>query len=73
MHDPIQRLRETLPPQFARTEVRRLTGGLIAPQTLANATAKGEDPPHFKFNGRVGYEREAFCDWLAGRQKRAQG
>lgn len=67
--DPIDALRATLPGAFPRREVHKLTGGIVAAQTIANAQARGEGPPAFKLNGKSCLERESFLEWLASRQR----
>jgi len=61
----IHELEKTLPPIFARKEVGKLTGGLVAPHTLANADAKGAGPAGRMWIGRhTAYSREDFLAWL---------
>ncbi len=61
----IAELEKSLPPVFARKEVGRLTGGLVAPHTLANADAKGEGPAGRILIGRhTAYNRDDFLAWL---------
>jgi hypothetical protein len=53
------------PRVIARTEVGRITGGLISPKTLANLDSKGEGPPELiRVGRRVGYPSESFLGWL---------
>ena len=66
----ISELEKSLPPVFARKEVGRLTGGLVAPHTLANADAKGEGPAGRLLIGRhTAYNRGDFLTWLKARIK----
>lgn len=66
----INDLEKSLPPVFARKEVGRLTGGLVAPHTLANADAKGSGPAGRILIGRhTAYNREFFLAWLRERIK----
>ena len=68
----INDLEKSLPPAFARKEVGRLTGGLVAPHTLANADAKGTGPAGRILIGRhTAYSREDFLAWLRLRIKPA--
>lgn len=65
-------LEKSLPPVFARKEIGRLTGGLVAPHTLANADAKGNGPTGRILIGRhTAYNRGDFMVWLRGRIKPA--
>ncbi|MBZ2173426.1 hypothetical protein [Nitratidesulfovibrio sp. SRB-5] len=62
----LNNLAKSLPDIFARTEVGKLTGGLIAPRTLANLDCLGKGPNgKVKFMRKVGYEKTAFLDWFA--------
>lgn len=66
----IYELEKSLPPVFARKEVGRLTGGLVAPHTLANADAQGIGPAGRMWIGRhMAYNREDFLAWLRARIK----
>ena len=66
----IDGLEKSLPPVFARKEVGRLTGGLVAPHTLANAAAKGNGPAGRILIGRhSANNREEFLAWLRARIK----
>jgi len=66
----INDLEKSLPPVFARKEIGRLTGGLVAPHTLANADAKGTGPTGRILVGRhTAYNREDFLAWLRARIK----
>ncbi|BDQ34730.1 hypothetical protein [Pseudodesulfovibrio portus] len=63
----LSQLVDELPPLIARTEVGRLTGGLISPRTMANLDSKKLGPSKLKFGRKVAYEREAFINFLAER------
>jgi len=66
--DFFEKLKAELPPIFARKEVSRLTGGLVAPGTMANADSLGLGPSKRMRTGRhVVYERDSFVAWLRGR------
>ena len=63
--NPLDTLTASLPPVFARTEVGRLTGGIVAPGTMANHDSRGTGPEGVFFvNRRACYRREAFVEWL---------
>jgi hypothetical protein len=65
-HIVLEKMAEMLPPVFARTEVGRLTGGLISPRTLANLDCLGKGPGgRVKFKKKVAYEKGAFLAWFA--------
>ena len=62
----IQRLRNELPPIFARSEVTRLTGGAVHHRTCANRDCDGTGVKgRYKVGKKVIYDRESFLDWLA--------
>lgn len=68
LSSPLSSLRSSLPPIIPRTRVGELTGGAIAPQTLANLDSQGRGPAGaFLLGRKLCYEREAFLDWLEGR------
>lgn len=69
LDDLRSQLLETCPPLIARSEVGRITGGLINPRTLANLDSQGQGPKGKVAMGkiRVGYLREPFIDWFCGR------
>ena len=70
MNDDLKKLSEKLPPVFARTEIRKLLGGIISPGYLANLDSAGLGPPRVRIGPRkVGYHREPFIEWLAARSK----
>lgn len=57
----------------ARSEVHRLTGGLIKPQSAANLDSRGEGcPRRIKINGKVAYPVIDFLEWLKARGKGSQ-
>jgi len=65
---PLATLRASLPPIIPRTRVGELTGGAIAPQTLANLDSQGRGPAGaFLLGRKLCYEREAFMTWLEAR------
>lgn len=69
----IETLRESLPPIFARSEVGRLTGGIIQPGTMRNRDSRGDGiVGRFVVGRKVCYSREAFLTWLAARIKPTQ-
>lgn len=67
MKNGFEDLRDSLPAIIARTEVGRLTGGLINPRSLANLDAEGSGPVRFKLGRKVAYLREDFIAWLRSR------
>lgn len=68
MSNPILiELAKELPPLIARTEVGRLTGGLISPRTMANLDSKRLGPRRLRLGRRVAYTRAAFIEFLADR------
>jgi hypothetical protein len=67
-------LRE-LPPIFPRTDVGRLTGGMINAGTLTNAERIGGGPPaaaRVRYGRRIGYIREPFVDWFISTLKEVE-
>ena len=65
-----RQLMETCPPIIARSEVGKITGGLLNPRTLANLDSLGQGPKSAKVamgKIRVGYLREPFIDWFCER------
>jgi len=71
MRTVIEDLVAALPPTFARSEVPKLTGGMIASGTLANLDSKdgkekaGNLRGLFYFRRRACYRRDAFLTWFA--------
>ena len=64
----IQQLAEELPPIIVRSHVSKLTGGLVAPKTLANADSTGNGPTEREIvANKVVYSRQSFIDWLTER------
>lgn len=56
---------ELLPPVIARKEVRRVLGGIVAPQTLANADKAGNGPRFRLIIGReVAYRTPFLLEYL---------
>jgi hypothetical protein len=63
-------LEKELPPIIARRKVGVLSGGSIAPHTLANADAMGTGPMGKVMIGRnAAYTRDSFLVWLEQRMK----
>jgi hypothetical protein len=60
-------------PIIARSEVRRLTGGLLSAGYLANLDQQGAGPPGFMVGGRRAYRTEDFCRWFLSRCSAARG
>ena len=72
----IETLRASLPPIFPRTEVGRLTGGIIQPGTMRNRDSRGDGiglEGRFLVGRKICYSREAFLNWLEARIKAPQG
>ncbi len=64
----VLKLSDSFPAIISRRDVGRFTGGLIAPRTMANLDSLGQGPrQRLRLGRNVGYTREAFLDWLAGR------
>lgn len=63
----IEKLRDELPPIWARSETDCLTGGVIKARTLANLMSAGKGPSGtFRIGRRrVALERDSFLDWLS--------
>lgn len=65
---PLSGLRTSLPPIIPRIRVGELTGGAIAPQTLANLDSQGRGPAGaFLLGRKLCYPREEFLSWLEAR------
>lgn len=60
----IEKLRETLPLAFGRTEIERLLPGVISSKTLANYSSMGNGPNSYRLGRKVIYEKEDFLNWL---------
>lgn len=74
MHtDIFTELERTLPPIIARTEVPRLTGGLISAGRMANLDSEGKGPRKIKVGRKVGYTRADFIAWVRSRAGQEQG
>lgn len=66
--DAYAELEKTLPPILSRTEVPKLTGGLISAGRLANLDCLGLGPnPSIRCGRKIGYTREVFISWLRSR------
>jgi hypothetical protein len=65
--DIIAELERTFPPILARTEVPRLTGGLISAGRLANLDSLGQGPRKITLGRKVGYTRADFIAWMRSR------
>ena len=61
----IDDLEAELPPIIPRTNVGKLTGGLVASKTLSNADAAGLGPKEKEvIYSKVVYSRRSFIDFL---------
>lgn len=63
----IDRLRSELPPVFTRRTASKMTGGYLAPGTLANLDSKDEGPGGVLVGKSTLYERESFLEWFQRR------
>ena len=62
---PLAWLREELPPIIARKDVRRILGGILAPNTLCNDDRRGRGPARrIEVNGGVAYPRDYLLEYL---------
>jgi hypothetical protein len=53
-----------------RGEIRRFTGGLISPKSLANLDSRGEGPAGaFRFGSKVAYPVAEVVSWLEMRAR----
>jgi hypothetical protein len=67
----IETLRASLPPIFARSEIGKLTGGIIQPGTMRNRDSRGDGIENrFQVGRKVCYSREDFLQWLSARVTR---
>lgn len=58
-------------PYVARDQVKKFTGGIINPRTLANLDSKGEGPrDRVRVGRKIAYPVDKFIQWLEGRAKR---
>ena len=65
-----EKLYDSLPPVFGRTEVESLIPGLISSKSLANLDCVGQGPNgSFRHGRKVCYERDSFITWLISRIK----
>ena len=60
-------LEKSLPAILSRTEVPKLTGGLISAGRLANLDCLGQGPKSIRCGRKIGYTRESFICWLRSR------
>ncbi len=67
MNDAYADLEKTLPPILSRTEVPKLTGGLISAGRLANLDCEGKGPRSIRLGRKVGYTRADFIAWMRSR------
>lgn len=64
----LSEIEKMLPAVFARKELGRLTGNLVAPGTVANAMSRGDGPEGvFRIGKNTGLQRSDFLKWLAKR------
>lgn len=67
MQDAFSDLESSLPALIARSEVARLTGGVVNPRTLANLDSEGRGPQRVRIGKKVAYPRGPFVAWLRAR------
>ena len=65
--DAYTELEKTLPPILSRTEVPKLTGGLVSAGRLANLDSLGQGPRKITLGRKVGYTRADFIAWMRSR------
>ena len=65
--DAYAELEKSLPPILSRTEVPKLTGGLISAGRLANLDCLGKGPRRITLGRKVGYTRADFIAWMRAR------
>lgn len=65
--DAYAELEKSLPPILSRTEVPKLTGGLISAGRLANLDCLGQGPRRITLGRKVGYTRADFIEWMRAR------
>jgi hypothetical protein len=58
-----------MPEIVLRKDIRKHTGGWLAPGTLSNLDAKGEDPPRVRLGKYAGYPRGLLLLWLKSRKR----
>lgn len=63
----IEALRQSLPPTFSRQVAADALKGIYSAGRLATLDSRGEGPGGLRLGRVVGYERESFLAWLAGR------
>lgn len=60
----IEHIEKYFPAVFARSEIGRLSGGLINSRTLSNRISRGDGPPIVRLGKKVGICRSSFIEWL---------
>lgn len=64
----IRKAADKWPEFIARTEIKKITGGLISPGTAANLDSKGMGiPGAFKIGKNIAYPKNNLADWLISR------
>lgn len=58
-----------MPEIVLRKDIRKHTGGWLAPGTLSNLDARHEGPPKVRLGKYVGYPREELLKWLKNRMQ----
>lgn len=54
-------------PYVARSLVRKFSGGMLNPKTMANLDSLGEGPERVKFGNRVYYPVVKLAEWAQNR------
>lgn len=54
-------------PIVARSEVKKFSGGLLHPRTMANLDSKGLGPQKIHIGGRVAYDVDLLIAWMEQR------
>lgn len=63
----LEHLIGTYPGGVPRSLVKKATGGIVAPKTLANHDAMGTGPANsFKARGKTLYHPESLASWIFG-------
>jgi len=68
----IEKLNNSLPAVFVRTEIDKLLPGIINSKTLANLSCSGKGPQFYKIGRKCVYERETFLAWLGKKTKKIE-
>ena len=62
-------LKSRFPAGVPRCRVVEASGGIISPKTMANLSAKGDQPSGTRrVRGKIVYPVDSFVDWLYGKE-----